>query len=363
MTASAPPRGPVRADRAERGARRRSRRGVVLGVVAAVVVLVAGMWLLARDGSEPPNSAGTPAKAPAAPKLLALEVDGGPAPMLAVVAVPPDATPFVMPLSSELTLVMPGQGETSAAGIAALSADSMRVALSNMTGVWIDHYVAMSLKDLAASVDAAGGLLVNLPSAYPTTAGSLGPGELTISGAQAKAFLEGATDDVAVRWEILLGALLADPPDLVTTPGVESDDAEAANETFIDARGAEVLDVPTERVTSTIVVPVYPALDESLSDRLGTPLPVLVSVQNGSGRPGVGEEVAERIIPDGFRVVLSQNAQEFDVERTDVLALGPDHEDDARAARQALGVGRVRVEPVPSNLVDIQIVVGRDFTA
>ena len=80
----------------------------------------------------------------------------------------------------------------------------------------------------------------------------------------------------------------------MTTPGVESDDAEAANETFIDARGAEVLDVPTERVTSTIVVPVYPALDESLSDRLGTPLPVLVSVQNGSGRPGVGEEVAER---------------------------------------------------------------------
>ena len=49
-------------------------------------------------------------------------------------------------------------------------------------------------------------------------------------------------------------------------------------------------------------------------------------VQNGSGEPGVGESVAVKIIPAGFRIVLSQNAQTFDVGKTDVFANGPDHE-------------------------------------
>ena len=182
-----------------------------------------------------------------------------------------------------------------------------------MSGVWIDHYAVLTLRDLAASIDAAGGLAVTLPAAYPTTGDVLGPGELTMTGAQAKSFLAGSTDDAGVRWEILLGAMLADPPSLVGTGSVETDDADAVNALLADARGAEVLDMPTERVTSTIIVPVYPSLDELLSSRLGTPMPVPSIVQNGSGEPGVGEAVATRIIPAGFRVVLSQNAQTFDV--------------------------------------------------
>jgi hypothetical protein len=120
--------------------------------------------------------------------------------------------------------------------------------------------------------------------------------------------------------------------------------------------------MPTERVTSTIVVPVYPALDELISESFGTPTPVPAIVQNGSGQPGVGEAVAERIIPEGFRVVLAQNAQTFDVVRTDVFANGPGHESEARSVKAALGVGRVRVAAVPSNVGDITIVVGKDFT-
>ena len=86
-------------------------------------------------------------------------------------------------------------------------------------------------------------------------------------------------------------------------------------------------------------------------------------VQNGSGEPGVGEAVAVRIIPAGFRVVLSQNAERFDVTRTEVFANGAAHEEEARAIKAALGVGRVRVSAVPSNVGDITIVVGKDFTA
>jgi LytR cell envelope-related transcriptional attenuator len=360
-------RSPVRPSRVERAERsRRGRRRLAAAVAAGLVVAAIGFVLLTRDDGSQPASA-TPADGGpggSQPRTLALQVDGAPAPMLAVIGVPAEGDPFAMPLSSELTVVMPGQGETSAAGIAALPAPSMRVALSNMSGLWIDHYVSMPLRDLMAGIDAAGGISADLPEAYPTTSGVLGPGEVTMTGAQAKAFLAGATDDAGVRWEILLTAMFAaDPPALADGADVETDDPDAANAVLAEAEGAEILAMPTERVTATIIVPVYPALDDLLSSTLGTPQPVPTIVQNGSGEPGVGEAVATRIIPAGFRVVLAQNAQTFDVSRTDIFANGPDHEGEARAVREALGVGRVRVAAVPSNVGDITIVVGEDFTA
>jgi hypothetical protein len=356
---------PVRPTRVERAAASRRIRGLVWGVLASLVVAAAGWYLLGRgdDPAAVADGVDTDQPAPEASTLLALQVDGAPAPMLAVVAVPGDGEPFLMPLSTELTVVMPGQGETSMAGVAALPGDSMRVALSNMSGVWIEHFAVLTLRDIAAAVDAAGGLAVNLPASYSTTADVLGPGELTMTGSQAKAFLAGATDDAGVRWEILLAAMLADPMPLVTAPSVETDDPEAVNSTLAAARGAEVLTIPTERVTATIVVPIYPSLDDMLSRRLGAPVPVSTIVQNGSGEPGVGEAVAVQIIPAGYRVVLSQNAQTFDLTHTDVFANGPEHEGEARAVKAALGVGRVRVAAVPSNVGDILIVVGKDFTA
>lgn len=360
-----PPAGPVRPSRVERGARTQVlRRGVAAGVVGTLAILALGVYFAGRDGDAPPpaNEASGETRTQIRSMLLALQVTGGPAPSLAVVGVPNDGEPFFMPLSTELTVVVPGQGETSAVGVAALPGDSMRVALSNMAGVWIDHFAVLSLRDLEEAVDVAGGLAVNLPAAYPTTSDVLGPGEITMSGAQVKAFLADATADSGVRWEIVLGAMLADPPELVTSGSAQTDDAEAASTVVSAARGADVLDMPTKRVTATIVVPEYPALDELLSESLGSPMPVSAIVQNGSGEPGVGEAVAVRIIPAGFRVVLAQNAPSFDVSRTEVFANGAAHEEEARAIKAALGVGRVR-SAVSSNIGDITIVVGKDFKA
>jgi LytR cell envelope-related transcriptional attenuator len=100
-----------------------------------------------------------------------------------------------------------------------------------------------------------------------------------------------------------------------------------------------------------------------VTEAFGTEMPVPAIVQNGNGTPGVGEEVGRRIIPAGFRVVLSQNAASFNLPTTDVIANGEDNLEDAKAARKAIGVGRVGVSQVPSGLGDITIVVGEDFTA
>jgi hypothetical protein len=61
--------------------------------------------------------------------------------------------------------------------------------------------------------------------------------------------------------------------------------------------------------------------------------------------------------------VLSQNAATFGLATTDVIANGDENLAAAKAARKALGVGRVGVSQVPSGLGDITIVVGKDFTA
>ena len=86
-------------------------------------------------------------------------------------------------------------------------------------------------------------------------------------------------------------------------------------------------------------------------------------MQNGNGAPGVGEQVARKIIPAGFRVVISQNAQSFDIPSTDIFANGKQNVGDAQRAREALGVGQVLASSVPSGVGDITIVVGKDFTA
>lgn len=366
MSRRATPQHSSSPSRVERGARRRARSGIAVGVAAVLVIGGLGAYLLGRDGGgdvAPDRDDGAAGnRQPSASKVLALEVSGGPTPALAMIGVPARGDPFVAPLSAELSLIVPGQGEASTAAVAALPAASMRVALSNLAGSWIDHFVVVSLRDLEAMVDDTGGLSVTLTEAYPTAADVLGPGEITMSGAQVKAFLAGSTADSGARWEIVLGALLAEPPEL-PDGSTQTDDADAVRTIWSDAAGAELLDLPTKRVGPSTVLPEFPALDALLSESLGRPTPVSTIVQNGSGVPGIGEAVAARIIPAGFRVVLAQNAQAFDVGRTEVYANGAEFEADARAATAALGVGRVTVSAVPSNVGDIVIVVGKDFTA
>jgi hypothetical protein len=66
-------------------------------------------------------------------------------------------------------------------------------------------------------------------------------------------------------------------------------------------------------------------------------------------------------VPEGFRVVLSQNADHFGERTTAIIASGDDHVDEATRVRQALGVGEVQVTKVPSGLADVTIVIGKDY--
>jgi hypothetical protein len=258
------------------------------------------------------------------------------------------------------TVVAPGQGEATTEAVQALPGDSMRVAVSNAVGVWASRYGVTDLEGLATAVDRAGGLSVDLPDPVTVDGALVGPGETTMTGAQVAAYLAEAGDDTSLRWMIVLNALLAAPV-LEADDFLEADDPEGTVALLRDARGASADLAPTQVVAGTTAIVAQPELDELMGERFATPTPVPVLVQNGSGEPGVGEPVAARIIPEGYRVVLSQNAASFHYRVTEITATGQEHVDDAEAIREALGVGTVQVTQVPSGLADVVIVVGKDF--
>lgn len=88
-------------------------------------------------------------------------------------------------------------------------------------------------------------------------------------------------------------------------------------------------------------------------------------VLNGNGAPGVGQEVAERVVPAGFRIVLSDNADHFDHETTRVIIHGDDAAliDGAREIVRHLGVGTIDVTPTAQSVADLTVIVGHDFPA
>jgi LytR cell envelope-related transcriptional attenuator len=75
----------------------------------------------------------------------------------------------------------------------------------------------------------------------------------------------------------------------------------------------------------------------------------------------VGELVAERIVPSGFRIVVSENASSFDHDETLVVVGSPEDVELGERVRDLLGTGTVNVS-VSSGLAPVTVLVGKDFT-
>ena len=360
------PEGRLRADRAARSGRARQRRLRIAEIVTVVVVGGLGLWYASTQVGD--VSAGTGGHnlhggASSSAQLVAISVTGASAPLVAVVGSGVGVEPAGFVLPPSLRATVPGQGEASVDQIAQLPADSMRVAVSNVIGGWTVHYAVLDLDGLGALVDRAGGITVNLADPVPVGGVVIGPGDTHLDGATAIDYLFTArSGQAADRFRAVLQALLVAPPSIEAGDLAATDDAESVGRILAAAMGARVVYPPTTRITGGTTVPEQPAFDEAIQDAFGLPAPLRAIVQNGSGAPGIGEAVGRLLIPAGFRIVLSQNAQSFDHEHTEVVADGADQEAAARAAREALGIGRVIVSQVPSGVGEITVVVGKDFS-
>ncbi len=88
--------------------------------------------------------------------------------------------------------------------------------------------------------------------------------------------------------------------------------------------------------------------------------PLRVIVYNGVGTPGVAGKAAQQLIREGFRVVDSKNADNFDYKTTQVL-LYHGTQADAGKVTSALGVGEVSVESAAQDIADMIVIVGADY--
>lgn len=351
------------ATRASRSAAGRRRRAAA--IVAGVGLVAAAVYGVSRLGDA---AGGDPARTDGGrsgktSELLLLQVLGTDDPLLALIgAGRGERKPAFFSVPFDLTLTVPGQGEVSASDVAELDTESVRVAVSNTFGAWAKHVAVMDLTGLSALVDRGEGVRVEVPGSYVTEVGNLGPGSSRLTGRQVAALLSLQQDGGEARWASVVQGLLQGRVRLAGEDLAETNGIAGVRRVLRGARGAAIAAFPTQSVAGSVIVPLQPDLDQQVARLFGIRTPVPVIVQNGDGAPGLGQDVAAVLLPLGFRVVLSQNADLFGYERTRVVANGRRAIADAHRIRNALGVGRVRVSQVPSGIGDITIIVGEDFT-
>ncbi|HEV3475248.1 MAG TPA: LCP family protein [Actinomycetota bacterium] len=324
--------------------------GLIL-VAAAVGSVLPQVWPRAGDQE---TEEGT-AAAPAVPdqQVVAWIVQGEEGETFLTLLASGERRPFALAIPSNLTVTVPGQSlgtleEAAATGDHAL----VQVALQNVLGVPVDASITTDLGTFAGIVDVIGGIEVadqvmsgEAVLAYLHPAQSIPlPDEPFLRWQDV---LEGLMDAIAARPETAanlpseiqgaMTAALPEPPDLVALPVIDF--------------GAGVIRVDRD------------ALKELVNRRFVVTNPadaIRLVVLNGVGTPGIGEEVARILVPEGFLLVSSQNANTFDLKETRIIASSEADVPAAERARELLGMGRVYLGSQPG-LADVTVVVGRDF--
>jgi hypothetical protein len=327
-------------------------RWLGLAVVTAAVAAVMPQ-VLPRASDEDASDQATPVEAPPDQQVVAWIVRGDAGEAFITLLASGERRPLALAIPSNLTITVPGQSlgtleEAAAGGDQGL----VQVALQNVLGVPIDAATTTELGTLSGIVDAVGGVEVSdsvlngeaaVAYLHPVQAIPL-PDEPFLRWQDV---LEGLMDSVAARPESAsafppeirtgLTAALPEPPDMVALPVIDF----GAGVIRVDREGLKEL-VRRRFVTTQ-----------------GSDVTRLV-VLNGVGTPGIGEDVAKVLVPQGFLLVSSQNANTFDLKETRIIASSQEDVPAAERARELLQVGRVYLGNQPG-LADVTVVVGRDF--
>jgi hypothetical protein len=263
--------------------------------------------------------------------------------------------PVAVGVPTHTVLSIPGRGLGTVAD-AGRTGDANLVAttLQSLLQVPIDEAVATPTSALRRLVDEAGGIRI---------------GSETVSGRRAIAYLLGGAEETPelrfLRWqEVVAGVLEA-----------LEDDAEALGDVlppeavpmFAAAASAstDVVELPVLDVGAGLARPETEAVAALVADRFVVPSgvgrEVRLVVLNGNGIPGIGEAVTRALVPAGFRLVSSQNAPTFDVQVTRIVASQEEFLDEARLARELLGVGEVYLGEQPTGVADVSVLIGQDF--
>lgn len=321
-----------------------TRRLAVLVFVAVLATAGTGALLVVRERARSDPQASPEVSSGLA--LLVVRTDSGSLPVVVggtgfgasgALVVPPAAV-----------VVVPGQGEATVGEALGLPPRQAATAVGNLLGLWIEDHATIEADRLAAIADEIGGVTIG--------------GELADGRDVAGMFDASGAGDVAglqVVMEALLAAHVGWSPDDLA----DAEHPAAVVRMLEDASEARVVTLEAEEVASGVFRATPEQVTDALVEAFGGPSEeaVPVIVLNGNGVPGIGEAVAEKLLPGGFRVAVSQNASDFDHPETLIVVGSPDDVALAERVRDLLGVGSVSVS-VGSGIAPVTVVIGKDFT-
>jgi LytR cell envelope-related transcriptional attenuator len=361
----------VRPVRAERAAHRRRRRGLLMlfGIPLGLLGIAGLVWGLTAGGviggdPEPPANV-------ADQQLTILAYRGEQTEGIAVLATSTSGVrdPVILAVPTNVIATRPGHG-TGPLGEALAGGEAVaKTTLANLLGLSIQRAGILTPESMAELGDAVHTITVDLGTRVQILSRQVGPGETKLSGEEVAAYLDGTRDglEAGLRYqEVLVGLIVAARanPSALQTAVETADDGFATAVAAVDP-ATLIEELPVNDAGSGIA-----SLDtedaEALIDELfahGTDEVASVVLLNGNGIPGIGAALGDRIVPAGFRVVVSTNAMNFDFEETHIVVRDEELLDEGRRLRSLLGVGRVSVGEASTGLADITVLIGKDFTA
>ncbi len=322
--------------------------------------------------------------------LVAVTREGDPsgsAEMLFLVGVGAGRGGLVL-VPTNLVTTVPGVGmERLGKAFGMVGGGAVVSTLRGLLGIQVSHWASVSDADLARVLETLGSITLDVDIPVVTAAGEVGPGRVSLGGAEALAYVLGGSEGELSRLKRLSDVLEAALERARSGPagfgaawagsaGVVSDlPREELGDLF-----SSLASLPSGSVT-TVILPVA-RVDAGQGEEVfrfdpsgrklveaalgflgeGSAEPVTVLVLNGNGVPESGARVAS-LLPPGFYVVSQGNAGSFDYPTTMILVSRWDerHLEWARRVRESLGLGEVARDTSGQTVADIVIVVGLDF--
>ncbi len=111
--------------------------------------------------------------------------------------------------------------------------------------------------------------------------------------------------------------------------------------------------------------PIHESIDSMIEEVFGikkeaSKVAARVVILNGCGVPGIAAKVAEKLVENGYKITESKNADNFNYKTTQIISFKADLTV-AKRIREVLGIGEVVRKRAPQDLVDIAVIIGRDY--
>ena len=305
----------------------------------------------------------------------------------ALLVADPGGPPLLVVLPQNLLVGVPGFGEFRLVDAVTFGgADLAALSVVNQFGIRLDGVVALPSGSVTGGlpgpvvVDLSVPLFVEASDGSVSRVLSAGRTEVTADFVETLLVTAGAGDSFewiqrqGSAWRSILDAIAESPGTADRIMALGGIDAALAADLLVTVAAdpdAFLATIPVSSAESSTgaaaLVPAGDQADDFLRQRLGHLLlrpggrPRL-EVLNGNGRIGTTAGISAILIRNGFHLVRTDNADDFDYQETLVVAQGSHAEAWAREVVELLGRGLLFLEVrAPSGVVDVSIIVGHDI--